>query len=111
MQIKLSRAKFEGMVEDLVKRTIEPLKKALADAKKSTSEIDEILLVGGSTRIPMVQKVVKDFFGKEPNRTVNPDEVVGLGAAVQAGVLAGDVTDIVLVDVTPLSSASRPSAA
>ncbi len=104
MQIKLSRAKFEGMVEDLVKRSIDPLKKALTDAKKSITEIDEILLVGGSTRIPMVQKAVKDFFGgKEPNRTVNPDEVVGLGAAVQAGVLAGDVTDIVLVDVTPLS--------
>jgi molecular chaperone DnaK len=104
LQIRLSRAKFEGMVEDLVKRSIDPLKKALADAKKSVSEIDEILLVGGSTRIPMVQKAVKDFFGgKEPNRTVNPDEVVGLGAAVQAGVLAGDVTDIVLVDVTPLS--------
>jgi molecular chaperone DnaK len=104
LQIRLSRAKFEGMVEDLVKRSIDPLKKALADAKKSPSEIDEILLVGGSTRIPMVQKAVKDFFGgKEPNRTVNPDEVVGLGAAVQAGVLAGDVTDIVLVDVTPLS--------
>ena len=104
LQIRLSRAKFEGMVEDLVKRSIEPLKKALADAKKSPSEIDEILLVGGSTRIPMVQKAVKEYFsGKEPNRTVNPDEVVGLGAAVQAGVLAGDVTDIVLVDVTPLS--------
>ena len=104
LQIRLSRAKFEGMVEDLVKRSIDPLKKALADAKKSVSEIDEILLVGGSTRIPMVQKAVKEFFGgKEPNRTVNPDEVVGLGAAVQAGVLAGDVTDIVLVDVTPLS--------
>ncbi|MBL9106833.1 MAG: molecular chaperone DnaK [Myxococcales bacterium] len=103
MQIKLSRAKFEAMVDDLVKRTVEPLKKALADAKKSTGEIHEVLLVGGSTRIPMVQKVVKEFFGKDPNRTVNPDEVVGLGAAVQAGVLAGDVTDIVLVDVTPLS--------
>jgi len=103
MQIRLSRAKFEAMVDDLVKRTVEPLKKALADAKKSTSEIHEVLLVGGSTRIPMVQKVVKDFFNKDPNRTVNPDEVVGLGAAVQAGVLAGDVTDIVLVDVTPLS--------
>jgi len=104
LQIRLSRAKFEGMVDDLVKRSIDPLKKALADAKKSPSEIDEILLVGGSTRIPLVQKAVKEFFGgKEPNRTVNPDEVVGLGAAVQAGVLAGDVTDIVLVDVTPLS--------
>ena len=103
MQIRLSRAKFESMVDDLVKRTVEPLKKALADAKKSTNDIHEVLLVGGSTRIPMVQKVVKEFFNKDPNRTVNPDEVVGLGAAVQAGVLAGDVTDIVLVDVTPLS--------
>ncbi|MCY0986124.1 molecular chaperone DnaK [Nannocystis sp. ILAH1] len=103
LQIRLSRAKFESMIEDLVKKTIEPVKKALADAKKSPGDIDEILLVGGSTRVPMVQKYVKEFFGKDPNRSVNPDEVVGLGAAVQAGVLAGDVTDIVLVDVTPLS--------
>jgi molecular chaperone DnaK len=103
MQTRLSRAKFESMVEDLVARSIEPLKKALADAKKSTAEIDEILLVGGSTRIPLVQKRVTEFFGKDTNKTVNPDEVVALGAAVQAGVLAGDVTDVVLVDVTPLS--------
>ncbi len=103
LQIKLSRARFESMVEDLVKRSIEPLKKALADAKKNKSEIDEVLLVGGSTRIPMVQKAVEDFFGKAPNKGVNPDEVVGLGAAVQAGVLSGEVSDIVLVDVTPLS--------
>ena len=104
MQIKLSRAKFEGMVEDLVKRSIDPLKKALTDAKKSITEIDEILLVGGSTRIPMVQKAVKDFFGgKEPNRTVNPDEVVAVGAAIQGGVLSGDVTGVLLLDVTPLN--------
>ncbi|HEY8377507.1 MAG TPA: molecular chaperone DnaK [Nannocystis sp.] len=103
LQIRLSRAKFESMIEDLVKKTIEPVKRALADAKKSPSEIDEVLLVGGSTRVPLVQKYVKEYFGKDPNRSVNPDEVVGLGAAVQAGVLAGDVTDIVLVDVTPLS--------
>jgi molecular chaperone DnaK len=103
LQIKLSRARFESMIEDLVKRSIEPVKKALADAKKDKGQIDEVLLVGGSTRIPMVQKAVEEFFGKAPNKTVNPDEVVGLGAAVQAGVLSGDVTDIVLVDVTPLS--------
>ncbi len=103
LQIKLSRAKFESMISDLVDRSIEPLKKALADAKKEIGDIDEILLVGGSTRIPLVQQRVKDFFRKEPNRGVNPDEVVGLGAAVQAGVLSGEVSDIVLVDVTPLS--------
>ncbi|KIG14656.1 Chaperone protein DnaK [Enhygromyxa salina] len=103
LQIKLSRARFESMVDDLVKRSIEPVKKALADAKKDKGQIDEVLLVGGSTRIPMVQKAVEEFFGKGPNKGVNPDEVVGLGAAVQAGVLSGDVSDIVLVDVTPLS--------
>ncbi len=103
MQIKLSRAKLESMVADLIKRTIEPVKKALADAKKKPSEIDEVLLVGGSTRMPKVQEAVQSFFNRSPNKGVNPDEVVGLGAAVQAGVLAGDVQDIVLVDVTPLS--------
>jgi molecular chaperone DnaK len=103
LQVKLSRSRFESMVEDLVERSIEPLKKALADAKKTIEQIDEVLLVGGSTRIPAVQKAVEKFFGKPPNKSVNPDEVVGLGAAVQAGVLSGDVTDIVLVDVTPLS--------
>ncbi len=103
LQIKLSRARFESMIEDLVARSMEPLKKALADAKKDKGQIDEILLVGGSTRIPMVQKRVEDFFGKPANKGVNPDEVVGLGAAVQAGVLSGEVSDIVLVDVTPLS--------
>jgi molecular chaperone DnaK len=103
LQIKLSRARFESMIEDLVKRSIEPVRKALADAKKDKGQIDEVLLVGGSTRIPMVQKAVEEFFGKAPNKGVNPDEVVGLGAAVQAGVLSGEVSDIVLVDVTPLS--------
>jgi len=103
MQVKLSRAKFESMVADLVDRSITPCEKALKDAKKSIGDIDEVLLVGGSTRIPMVQEKVKAFFGRDPGKGVNPDEVVGLGAAVQAGVLSGDVQDIVLVDVTPLS--------
>jgi molecular chaperone DnaK len=103
LQIKLSRAKLEQMIEDLIQRTIEPTKKALADAGKKPSEIAEVVLVGGSTRIPKVQQVVKDFFGKEPHKGVNPDEVVALGAAVQAGVLSGDVKDMLLLDVTPLS--------
>jgi molecular chaperone DnaK len=104
MQVKLTRAKFESLVGDLVEKTLGPVKRALADAKKSTSEIDEVLLVGGSTRVPLVQAKVKEFFGgKEPNRSVNPDEVVALGAAVQAGVLSGEVDNLVLVDVTPLS--------
>lgn len=103
LQMKLSRAKFEQMVEDLIKRSIEPCKKALEDAGLKSSEIDEVVLVGGSTRIPAIQKAVKDFFGKEPNKTVNPDEVVAIGAAVQGGVLAGDVKDVLLLDVTPLS--------
>ncbi len=103
LQIKLSRAKFDQMTESLVKRSIEPCKKALADSGYKITEIDEIVLVGGSTRIPAIQKAVKDFFGKEPNRTVNPDEVVAVGAAVQGGVLAGDVKDVLLLDVTPLS--------
>ena len=103
MQIKLSRAKLEQMMGDLVQRTIEPTKKALADASKKPADIAEVVLVGGSTRIPMVQKLVKEFFGKEPHKGVNPDEVVALGAAVQAGVLSGDVKDMLLLDVTPLS--------
>jgi molecular chaperone DnaK len=103
LQMKLSRAKLEQLMEDLVKRSVEPVKKALADAGKKASDIDEVVLVGGSTRIPMVQKVVKEFFGKEPHRGVNPDEVVALGAAVQAGVLSGEVKDMLLLDVTPLS--------
>ncbi|MEQ9316611.1 MAG: molecular chaperone DnaK [Henriciella sp.] len=103
LNIKLTRAKFESLVEDLVKRTIDPCKKALADAGKSTSEIDEVVLVGGMTRMPAVQAAVKDFFGKEPHKGVNPDEVVAIGAAIQGGVLQGDVKDVVLLDVTPLS--------
>lgn len=103
LQIKLSRSKFEQMIDDLVKRSIEPCKKALADSGLKASEIDEVVLVGGSTRVPVIQKAVKEFFGKEPNRTVNPDEVVAVGAAIQGGVLAGDVKDVLLLDVTPLS--------
>jgi len=103
MQVRLSRAKFESLVEDLVERTIESCKQVLADAGKRTTAIDEVLLVGGSTRVPLVQRRVEAFFGRAPNRSVNPDEVVALGAAVQGGVLAGDVTDMLLVDVTPLS--------
>ncbi len=103
LQMKLSKAKFEQMIEDLIARSIEPCKKALADSGYKVSEIDEVVLVGGSTRVPAVQKAVKDFFGKEPNRTVNPDEVVAIGAAVQGGVLRGEVKDVLLLDVTPLS--------
>ncbi len=103
MQIRLSRAKFESLIAPLVERTLGPVKRALADAKKKPSDIDEVLLVGGSTRVPLVQAKVREFFGKEPNKSVNPDEVVALGAAVQAGVLTGEVGDLVLVDVTPLS--------
>ena len=103
LQIKLSRAKLESLIEDLVKRSIEPCRKALEDAGKKASDIDEVVLVGGSTRIPMVQRAVKEFFGKEPHKGVNPDEVVALGAAIQAGVLSGDVKDMLLLDVTPLS--------
>jgi len=103
MNIKLTRAKFEQMIDDLVKRTVEPCKMALKDSGLKPGEIDEVVLVGGSTRIPLVQKTVQDLFGKEPHRGVNPDEVVALGAAVQAGVLAGEVKDVLLLDVTPLS--------
>ena len=103
MMLKLSRAKLESLVEDLVQRTVEPCKKALADAKLSANDIDEVVLVGGMTRMPLVQKVVSEFFGKEPNRSVNPDEVVSMGAAIQGGILSGDVTDVLLLDVTPLS--------
>ena len=99
----LSRAKFEALCDDLFQRSIEPCRKALADAHLSASDIDEVLLVGGSTRIPKVQELVKSFFGKEPNKSVNPDEVVAIGAAIQGGVLAGDVKDVLLLDVTPLS--------
>jgi molecular chaperone DnaK len=103
MNIRVSRAKFEQVIDDLVQRTLEPCKKALADAGKTPSEIHEVVLVGGSTRIPVVQEAVKKFFGKEPHKGVNPDEVVAIGAAVQAGVLSGEVKDMVLLDVTPLS--------
>jgi molecular chaperone DnaK len=103
MNLKLSRAKFEQLVEDLVEKTLEPCRRAMADAGLSAAEIDEVVLVGGSTRIPIVQERVKQLFGREPNRSVNPDEVVAVGAAVQAGVLAGDVKDVLLLDVTPLS--------
>ena len=101
--LKLSRAKLEQLVVDLVQKTLEPCRKALADAKLEPSDIDEVLLVGGMTRMPLVQKTVADFFGKEPNRSVNPDEVVAMGAAIQGGILAGDVKDVLLLDVTPLS--------
>ena len=103
MNIKLSRAKFEQLCDDLFQRALDPCKKALKDAGKRPSDIDEVILVGGSTRIPKVQEIVTKFFGKEPHKGVNPDEVVALGAAIQGGVLAGDVTDILLLDVTPLS--------
>ena len=101
--VKLTRAKLESLVEDLVERSLEPLKIALKDAGKSTSEIDEIILVGGQTRMPMVQDKVTAFFGKEPRKDVNPDEAVAVGAALQGAILAGDVTDVLLLDVTPLS--------
>ena len=103
LALKLSRAKFESLVDDLVQRTMEPCRKALKDAGVSAAEVDEVVLVGGMTRMPKVQEVVKSFFGKEPHKGVNPDEVVAIGAAVQAGVLQGDVKDVLLLDVTPLS--------
>ena len=103
MLIKLSRAKLEQLVSDLVQKTLEPCRKALADAGLKPSDIDEVLLVGGMTRMPLVQKTVADFFGKEPNRSVNPDEVVAMGASIQGGILTGDVKDVLLLDVTPLS--------
>jgi len=103
MNMKLSRAKLESLVEDLVKRTIDPCKAALKDAGLSASDIDDVVLVGGMTRMPKVQEAVKGFFGKEPHKGVNPDEVVAMGAAIQAGVLQGDVKDVLLLDVTPLS--------
>jgi molecular chaperone DnaK len=103
LTLKLTRAKFEALVDDLIQRTIEPCRKALKDAGLSASEIDEVVLVGGMTRMPKVQEIVKSFFGKEPHKGVNPDEVVAIGAAVQAGVLQGDVKDVLLLDVTPLS--------
>jgi molecular chaperone DnaK len=103
LSMKLTRAKFEQLVDDLIQRTIEPCRKALKDAGMAAGEIGEVVLVGGMTRMPKVQEVVKNFFGKEPHKGVNPDEVVAIGAAVQAGVLQGDVKDVLLLDVTPLS--------
>ena len=103
LTMKITRALFESMVEDLVKRTITPCEIALKDAKLSKSDIDDVILVGGQTRMPLVQKTVKEYFGKEPRKDVNPDEAVAAGAAIQGGVLAGDVTDVLLLDVTPLS--------
>ena len=103
LTMKLTRAKFEALVDDLVQKTIEPCRKALKDAGLSAAEIGEVVLVGGMTRMPKIQEVVKQFFGKEPHKGVNPDEVVAIGAAIQAGVLQGDVKDVLLLDVTPLS--------
>jgi len=103
MNYTLTRAKFEQLVDDLIQRVVPPMEKALADANMKPGQIDEVILVGGSTRIPKVQEIVKEFFGKDPNRGVNPDEVVAIGAAIQGGVLAGEVKDVLLLDVTPLS--------
>jgi molecular chaperone DnaK len=103
LQMKLTRAKFEQLVDDLLQRSMGPVRQALADAGVDPKRIDEVVLVGGSTRIPKVQQLVRDYFGKEPHKGVNPDEVVAVGAAVQGGVLAGDVKDVLLLDVTPLS--------
>ncbi len=103
LTMKITRAKLEALVDDLIQRTIEPVKKALKDAGMSAGEIDDVVLVGGMTRMPKVQEVVKNFFGREPHKGVNPDEVVAMGAAIQAGVLQGDVKDVLLLDVTPLS--------
>ena len=103
LNIKLTRAKLESLVEDLVAKSLEPVKVALNDAGLSASQIDDVILVGGQTRMPLVQQKVEEFFGKAPRKDVNPDEAVAIGAAVQGGVLAGDVTDVLLLDVTPLS--------
>src|SRR6188508_1533138 len=103
LQMKLSRAKFEQLVEDLLQRSMEPVKQALADAGVVPADIDEVVLVGGSTRVPKIQQLVKAYFGKDPHKGVNPDEVVAVGAAIQGGVLKGEVKDVLLLDVTPLS--------
>lgn len=103
LNVKLTRSKFEQLIGDLVERSVEPCKKALADAKLSPNQIDEVILVGGSTRTPLVQQKVKELFGKEPSKGVNPDEAVAIGAAIQGGIIEGDVTDVLLLDVTPLS--------
>src|SRR5437660_8228628 len=101
--MKLTRAKLEQLVDDLVQRTIEPCKKALADAGVTAKDVDEVVLVGGMTRMPKVIQLVREFFGKEPHKGVNPDEVVAVGAAIQGGVLKGEVKDVLLLDVTPLT--------
>src|SRR5690606_34751489 len=103
LNIALSRAKLEQLVDDLVQRTLPPMQQALKDAGLEPGQVDEVILVGGSTRMPKVQEIVKAFFGKEPHKGVNPDEVVAIGAAIQGGVLAGDVKDVLLLDVSPLS--------
>jgi molecular chaperone DnaK len=103
LTMRLTRAKFEQLVGDIIRRTMPPLEQALKDSGLSAKEINEVILVGGSTRIPMVQQLVTEFFGKEPNKSVNPDEVVAVGAAIQAGILGGEVKDVLLLDVTPLS--------
>src|SRR5262249_5407005 len=103
LQMKLTRAKFESMVGDILQRCMKPCERAMSDAGVTPQQIDEVVLVGGSTRIPKIQQMVRDFFGKEPNKSVNPDEVVAVGAAVQGGVLGGEVKDVLLLDVTPLS--------
>jgi molecular chaperone DnaK len=103
LQMKLTRSKLEQLTDDLIQRSLEPCKQALADAKLKTSEIDQVILVGGQTRMPAIQNLVAEFFGREPHKGVNPDEVVGLGAGIQAGVLAGEVKDVLLLDVTPLT--------
>lgn len=103
LSVKLSRAKLESLCEDIFQKLLEPCKQALSDSKLSASEINEVILVGGSTRMPKIKEIVQDFFGKTPNQSVNPDEVVAIGAAIQGGILAGDVTDVLLLDVTPLS--------
>src|SRR6185436_10353204 len=103
LQMKLSRARLEQLVDDLLQRTMGPVRQALADAGVDPARIDEVVLVGGSTRMPKVQQLVREFFGKEPHKGVNPDEVVAVGAAVQGGVLTGEVKDMLLLDVTPLS--------
>lgn len=103
VNVKLTRAKFESLCKDLIDKTIEPCKKAMKDAGVTSRDIDEVILVGGMTRVPKVQEIVKELFGKEPSKNVNPDEAVAVGAAIQGGVLAGEVSDILLLDVTPLS--------
>ena len=103
LNISITRAKFESLVEDLVQRTIEPVSKALRDAKKDKSDITDVILVGGMTRMPRVQEVVKEFFGKDPRKDVNPDEAVAIGAAIQGSVLTGERRDVLLLDVTPLT--------